>query len=484
MPIRKLGSGQEVPFYDFAPDSNLTTPGIILDAQNAMPTIKGYKTRNSAVQVAPALPLTGTGQTEVPLGAYVPLYKDGTTSVIVGTATRLFRLVSGAWTQIGSGYTATWPWVMTQFAEDVIATSAGNSNMQLATGPTGTFANFPAATVSGATTPPTNSPSVLSVAGFAVGFQNNAWTTSGAGSDLNWAPVGGASIPSTQASTGYLYDFPGNIIASAALFRNMILFKQNSMFMLNFVGSATVTWNNQILSGNTGTWGQGCVCQMPTAVAFLGTDDFYICQASAPQRIPNSLKEWFFTQVHVDANGNPDQLNLTSSWYDPLTGAVYWHYVSKTPPYANTPDRYVAWNSRSGRWVPGYLSTPLVVWNTQPGRQSGLYFDTNGNLMSWTGAPTTMYLLTGYQGDADNLTQLQKVRCSFTQGYMPTSQTLTPMHAYRMGDYPTVESNGILAPDGWHNIRQTDRYHQVQISTSGPCEIQAMAYEGRIAGVR
>jgi len=60
MPIRKLGSGQEVPFYDFAPDSNLTTPGIILDAQNAMPTIKGYKTRNSAVQVAPALPLTGT----------------------------------------------------------------------------------------------------------------------------------------------------------------------------------------------------------------------------------------------------------------------------------------------------------------------------------------------------------------------------------------------------------------------------------------
>jgi hypothetical protein len=480
MPIRKLGSGQEVPFADFAPDQNLTTPGIIIDASNAIPTIKGYKARPSPVQIAPALPLTGTGQTEPPLGAYVALYQNGTTSLIAGTATRLFRLSAGAWTQIGSGYTATFPWVFTQFGEDVLATSAGNLNMQVANGPTGTFSNLGPGT---GDPPPNNAPTVISVAGFAASYTGSAWTNSGAGVDTGWSLPGHANNSSTLAANGFLYDYPGSIVAAAALFRNQIVFKKNSTWLLTPAAYPTV-WSSQVLSSNTGTWGQGCVCPMPTAISFLGTDDFYICQAAAPQRIPNSMKEWFFNTVHKDTNGNPDQLQNTSSWYDPMTAICYWHFVSQNPPFAGIPDRYVGWNSRSGRWVPGYLNTPLVVWNTQPGMQSGMYFDTNGALQQWSGVPTTMFILTGYQGDADNLTQLQKVRVSYNQGLLPQSQTLIPMHAYRMGDFPTVESAGILALDGWFSIRQTDRYHQVQLSTNGGCEIMAMAYEGRIAGVR
>jgi hypothetical protein len=61
---------------------------------------------------------------------------------------------------------------------------------------------------------------------------------------------------------------------------------------------------------------------------------------------------------------------------------------------------------------------------------------------------------------------------------------MIPMHVYRLGDYPKVEAAALLAADGWHNLRFTDRYHQVQIQTNGPCEIMSMAYEGRLAGVR
>jgi hypothetical protein len=163
---------------------------------------------------------------------------------------------------------------------------------------------------------------------------------------------------------------------------------------------------------------------------------------------------------------------------------AYWHFVSNNPPFPGVPDRYVAWNSRSGRWSPGYLNSPLVVWNTQPGRSSGAYFDTTGALQAWIGKPTTMFILTGYQGDADNMTQLQKVRVAYSQGEIPQSQVLIPMHCYRMGDYPTVDTAAILALDGWFNLRATDRYHQVQLSTNGPCEIMSMAFEGRIAGTR
>lgn len=466
MPIRKLGQGQETPFYDFAPDLNLTTPGIILDASSCVPSVKGYKARNSAVQVAPVLPNTAGGVYEPPLGGYVALYSNGTTSILVGTATRLFRLVSGAWTAIGSGYTATFPWVFTQFADDVLATSPTNTNIQVAAGPTGTFGNLTGS-------PPTNASTIISVAGFAAAYNKNEWFNSSAGVDTAWPPN-----VTTQSGSGFLYDYPGNIVAAAALARQQIVFKQASMFMLSYVGGTQV-WSSQILSSNTGTWGQGCVCPMPTAVAFLGTDDFYICQGAAPTRIPNNMKEWFFITAA------PQYLPIVSSWYDPLSAACFWHFVSNNPPYAGVPDRYVAWNSRSGRWVPGYLNTPLVIWNTQPGQQAGLYFDqTTGALMSWTGAPTNMFVLTGFQGDPDNLTQIQKVRFGYTTQFYPQSQELVPMHVRRLGDYPHVEPSAPIAADGWFSLRHTDRYHQVQLSTTGPCEIMSLAVEGRLAGVR
>ena len=428
--------------------------------------MKGYKARNSPQQVAPALPHTAGGATETALGAYVALYSNGTNSIIAGTATRLFRLVSGAWQAIGSGYTATFPWVFTQFSDDVLATSAGNTNIQVAAGPTGTFSNL-------AGSPPTNSPTIISVAGFAAAYKTNEWFNSAAGTDNNWTPS-----TQTQAANGFLYDYPGNIVAAAALLRTQIIWKANSMYLLTYVGSTQV-WSSQILSANVGTFGQGCVCPMPTAIAFLGTDDFYICQGAAPSRIPNNMKEWFFITA------DPNQLANVSSWYDPLSATCYWHFVSLQPPYPGMCDRYVGWNSRSGRWVPGYLDTPLVVWNTQPpSQQSGLYFDVSGNLQSWTGTPTTMSITTGLQGDQDNLTQLQKVRVSYTTWFEPTSQICVPMHVYRLGDAPTVEPVATLANDGWHNLRATDRYHQVQLSTNGPCEAMTLAYEGRLAGVR
>lgn len=464
MPIRKLGTAQEIPFFDYAPDLASTTPGIILDANAAIPTVKGYKARNNAVVYAPALPTR-------PLGAYIALYSDGSTSVIAGTLNSLYRLVGGAWNLIGTGYTATFPWVFAQFADDVLATSAGNTRIQVAPGPSGTFN-----TLDG--TAPTNATSVISVAGFAAAYNRNEWFNSSAGVDTSWTPN-----VQTQSGSGFLYDLPGNIVAAAPFFRNQILWKTTSMYQLTYIGGTQV-WGNQILSPGTGTWGQGCVCLTPSSIAFLGTDDFYVCQGYAPSRIPNNFKENFFENVAQDAAGNPTQLQNTTSWFDPINGVVYWHYVSTVAPFPGVPDQYVGWNTRSGRWTHGYLNTPLVVGNTQPSLENGLYFDNNNQLMAWTGPPATMSILTGYQGDADNLTQIQKIRVAYTQHYIPTTQICLPMHSNRLGDPPVVEGSAVLATDGWFNTRVTDRYHQMRLTTTGNAEMMAIAYEARVAGVR
>lgn len=464
MSVRQLGKAQEIPFYDYAPDLVTTTPGIILDAHSAIPTVKGYKTRLNAVVYAPALP-------NPPLGAYVALYADGTTSVIAGTATNLYRLTGGVWTSIGSGYTATYPWNFAQFADDVLATSSGQATIQVAHGPAGVFGLLDP-------TAPTNATTVISVAGFAAAYHANEWFNSSAGTDTTWTPD-----VQTQSGSGFLYDLPGNIVAAAPFFRNQILWKQQSTYQLTYIGGTQV-WSSQILSPGTGTWGQGCVCLTPSSIAFLGTDDFYTCQGYAPTRIPNNFKEDFFRNIAQDAAGNPTQLQRTTSWFDPLNGVVYWHYVSSITPYANTPDQYVGWNTRSGRWTHGYLNTPLVVGNTQPAIQNGLFFDISNRLMAWTGPPDSMYVLTGFQGDADVLTEIQKVRVSYNQGYLPDSQICIPMHCNRLGDPPIVEPSAVLARDGWFNTRVTDRYHQMRISTEGEAEMMAIAFEARAAGVR
>lgn len=458
MPARKLGQSQEVALTDFAPDLDPTSPGIILDASNAIPSMKGYKARNAPTQYASALPAKA-------LGGYVALYSNNTTSTLAATAQHIYRWDGAAWVVADTTgpFAATHPWVFTQFANDVIAVNPDVLNMLVAAGPAGNFVNLGGS-------PPNNPVSVVSVAGFVAAYKNNQWFNTGAGVDNNWVPD-----IQTQAATGFLYDMPGNIVAAAAFFRTQLVWNMNAMWQLNYIAGSQV-WASQPLSLGMGTFGQGCVCQLPEMVAFLGTDDFYQSQGYAPERIPNSLKEWFFV------NADPVYLPIVQSWFDPDEAVVYWHFVSTAAPYAGEADRYVAWNSRTGRWSVGHLNSTYVIGNTQPGLQDGLFFDHGNILRTWNATPTTMSLLTGYMGDADSLTQVTKVRGKYSVS--PTSEVWTPEHTYILGTSDTVDAPAILADDGWHNLRVTDRYHRGLLSTVGPCEITALAFEARTSGVR
>ena len=462
----RTGIATEIPIKDWAPDLDPTSPGILLDTNVVEPTLKGFKARNSAVQYAPALPAK-------PMGAYIAQYASGATSILAGTAAHLYRLIAGVWTVVDTTgpFAVTHPWQFAQFADDVIAVNPDVTAPQVAAGIAGTFAALGGS-------PPSNPTTVISVAGFAAMYNANEWFNSSAGTDTGWTPN-----VQTQSASGFLYDFPGNIVAAAPFFRQQVLWKLNSMYLLTYIGG-TLVWQSQIMSGSTGTWGQGCVIQMPEAIAFLGTDDFYISQGYAPTRIPNNIKEFFFANVAKDANGFPTQLQNTLSWYDPINAVAYWHYVSNVAPFAGVPDQYVSWNTRANRWGHGYLSTPWVIGNTQSTLLNGFYFDTNNVLQTWSGTPTTMFLLSGYLGEPGHLTQVQKIRAKYTPGFYPTSETLIPMSTPILGKPDIVYPAAILGQNDWFNTRVTDRYIRAQLNTVGACEVSAMAYEARQAGRR
>jgi hypothetical protein len=204
------------------------------------------------------------------------------------------------------------------------------------------------------------------------------------------------------------------------------------------------------------------------------------------------LKEWFFDIA------DPLQFKSMLSRYDATHACCYWYFVSKTPPVWGVPDRYVAWNPRTGRWGSGYvgesggISVPFP--NQQPGVLSGLFFTADQVLRSWTGAPGPMRLETGYFGSPNSYSQMMRMKPVY---YVPPdSATVMPWHVANLGD-PDVQGpmTFLNQRDGWFYFRQYDRFHRFQLNTVGPnvaptevsqtgAEVSAIALEMRQGGWR
>ena len=231
---------------------------------------------------------------------------------------------------------------------------------------------------------------------------------------------------------------------------------------------------------------------IPEGIAFLGLDDFYLCTGYTPQRIQNNLKEWFFDTA------DPALLFTVTSRYDVYHAIGTWHFVSKNPPFAGVPDRYVSYNFRAQRWATGYLNTPCVPIPNyhfgSPTDVNGFYFDTNNVLQTFRDAPGTMRLLTGYMGESGHKTQLLQVRPKYS--YFPKHDSIQGFHVDSVGLEDVQGPVGMRSAGHWFKMRQTDRYHRLQLEITGTtapvladnlqvgAEISGLAFEFREAGTR
>ena len=118
----------------FAPDVDPTSAGVLTDCSHFVPTERGFSAANTlAENSAPALAATCTG------GALVTKV-DGTRRVFAGTGTKVYELISSAWTdrsRAGNYTGATWRY--DQFGDVTIA-ATGSSILQAST--SGAFADL------------------------------------------------------------------------------------------------------------------------------------------------------------------------------------------------------------------------------------------------------------------------------------------------------------------------------------------------------
>src|SRR5215472_13944840 len=120
----KLGIGRDIPLRDFSPDLPSNTPGVILDAVNALPTLSGYRPLNNLTAIGNALP-------NRPLGAINAYYSNDTTLLFAAYSTgsgvlwSVLNASAATWTPIaGPTVNPPVPVHFSQFGDDVLI--AGN----------------------------------------------------------------------------------------------------------------------------------------------------------------------------------------------------------------------------------------------------------------------------------------------------------------------------------------------------------------------
>lgn len=458
----------------FAPDYDISTPGVITGGGPFWPTLNGVGGVNSPVSAGfPALASACKGAATI-------RKIDDSRRTFAGTQTRLYEASGTSWNDVSSAtYTGGTDnrWRFAQFGNDTIATNRADP-VQVSS--SGSFANLGGG-------PPRAS--IVDVCqGFVMLFDYNdgsndypdGWWCSALRNDASWGP----SI-ATQAANGRLLDTPGTIRAGRALGNVMMAYKERSMYVGGYQGPPVI-WDWQLVSGDVGCVGQEAIQlviidDVPCHI-FAGFDGFYLHDGTRPRFIGNPLKKWFNDNVSATYRYRIQSLA------DPLRQLVIFYLADA----AGNINFAVAYNYRADRWgnMPSITPVEAVLQYINPGityDSLGTYYATYDNLpdisydspfwtsnstipgvfnsdhtlYSYNGTPGTGNLICGYTGDAGRFSTLTRIRPRFnlypsgavqgrvyyTQNLGDTAPSVTSYQAMSNGKIDILKSSKWCAPE-------------------------------------
>lgn len=466
------------PFTGFRPDLDPTTPGIIVNCDDLIPTTKGFKAMPSSV--APALPALAAAC----VGGAVVSKLDGTTRLIVGTSTKLYEGASTSWTdrsRVGD-YSATTVWRFCQFGDttlatnkaDVLQASSSAAFADISGAPKASLIDAAAGFVMLAATNDAgfgDSPDRWWCSSYQDATSGTAWTTSVV----------------TQCTSGRLVDAPGPILAMKALGADFVAYKQNSMFIARYVGAPSV-FNWLQIPGEIGCWSQEALVNIGSAHVFIGHDNIYEFDGSRPVPIGDEIKEWFFADL------SKPYRYLISGLHEKSASRVWFFYPSGT---ATSLNAAIVYNYITRRWgkvslnveIPiAYLSglitfdglgaiystfndLPNVAFDSPFWMQSAQIpsiIDTAHTLQTLTGASAGCSITCGDIGDDTQLSLISRSRPRFIQS--PTSGTMTNYYRDNLGDALTTDATTTMN-SGKFDVLRNARWHRLKYDFVGDCEI-------------
>lgn len=474
------------PILGFAPDSDPTTPGVLMDCSNVIPYESGFQGAPTPVSVAVSA-LAAECR-----GAVVATKLDGSRRVFAGTQTKIYELVGTTWTDRSAGtYTGSSEsrWSFCQFGDTSIASNLADAMQSSSTGSFAAIAGAPKAKI------------VVSASNnFVVAFNTNEatygqsqdrWWCCAQSDQTSWTPN-----VATGANTGRLVAVEGAIQAAQTLGDYIVAYKQRAIFLGRYVGGSVVWQWNLIPGGEAGAVGQEAVCDIGGAHFIVGNDNFWLFDGTRPVPLGNGVnRQWFLD------NSSPTYRYKTKATFDKQHNLVRVNYPSSAS--SGSCDACLVFHVGAKKWgrnnasieaplnyiSPGvtidglnsYASTinalPNIPLDSQywlSGGQIPTYFNTSHQLVSMNGATADSNFTTGDMGDDDVVTVIDRVRVRHVQA--PTSASCTGYFKFNEGD--ALQSGPTNAvSDGKFDIRQSGRFHRLRFDFTG--DHKETAYDAR-----
>lgn len=480
-----------VPFTQFAPDLDPTTPGIIVDATNIVPTLRGYAGGPSGVDVGmDALAAAA-------LGAAICTKLDGTNRLFAGTATKLYEKSGTGWTDVSrvAAYNAstTYPWRFAQFGDTSLAVNKGDVLQSISSGADFADLTAPKAAV------------MCTAAGFVLLANTNEatyndsldrWWCSAYLDVTDWVPA-----IATQCTTGRLVDTPGAITGLKTLGENVVAYKATSMYLGTYAGPPGV-WRFDLISNEIGCASHEAIVEINNAQLFIGNDDIYsYANGSTPVSIGAPIKEWFFADL------DPTYPSRIKSSHDRVNALVYFYYPRLGSSGALT--GCIVYNYKTNKWGVAHRSVEVPVdyisggytWDTLPvigltwddwpsvsydspywtsSSRYTSYIGTDHTVYSLTGASASSSFTTGSHGMESQYSLLRRVTLRYLT--RPTTATMVNYYQDYLGDTWTEDAT-TTESSGRFDVLRASAWHKVTFSFTGDVEFTAANADIKPSGV-
>ncbi len=472
------------------PDADPTTPGVIAEASNFIPTDRGYAP-DFSMATSQRFPVTlparvfSADSTFLDNGSPLCLFGTATNLYVADGATLTLRSRAAPYATINAGTEWRFATFMTASGTFVMASNALNDMQVTSNASTTNFADLAGA-------PRANT--ICVQRNFVIGAQfftgawpyQDGWWCCGQENHTTWTPD-----IATQAARGRLTVTPGAIIRLVAFQDSVIAFKFASMYRGFYSGPTDNTWSFPLLSKSIGLISHDAVAEADGVLYWMGTAGFYRYAGAQIERISGS--PWATAKTLIRG------LNTVRCVWDPVRRVVRWYVGS--PALEDGKTYGFTYHVDTGRWgtfldnsncafsipidrvptIDGYDQFVIdpIEWTTFS--PVGVIDSTTNALMTYSGPPAASSFTTGDIGDDDAVTGMMRARVRFLSA--PTTATITHYHRMQLGDALTTGETATRT-DGKYDISHASRWHRLKFLQTGNYEVSGFRVLPARAGNR
>lgn len=461
----------------FAPDADPTTPGVITDCDNLIPTQNGFQNGYSlaTVNLFPSITFNGTPR------LFTLEYGNG----------RVMVACDGDKIVLRGNTTTTVQSLGTVNGDNHFSVAALGSSIVISGGPFSASAVY------------TNGGAVANVTGlsyayiltssngfmlaFNIGGQPDEWRCC-----AHYDPTDWVISSTTECTGGSLVEVPGAIVAAKPLGNSVFVYKGNAIFRGDYVGAPEV-WRFTLIPGTLGALSSRAVVSTGQLHYVACKDDIYAFDGEHAKSIcTGSVREWYRRHIAVNAESENsislviDEMRgtlnvfITSSVYGKQTLVYHietgkWGKTSAFNGYENIYSAINYATPDNGTSVDAVRTTPTVY-------SGGSFLQPSYDYASWASAVgNTFYAVFNEFGADDEVTRvtdfvISTIRHADASGSSESALTLTGYTKDTRGGTFTAVSSAIPFNKGKFNHRQSGKFHKYRIDGSSAADVEFSAW--------